>query len=623
MNKKKISYLFLAVVLFLLAATVGSLCLGAASLRPLQIWKAVQMGAAGGYEGHIFWYVRLPRTIACLLAGAGLSVSGVIIQAVLANPLASSNIIGVNAGAGMAVTLCCACGVVSGWMIAGAAFAGALFAVMIVAVAAQKLKASRTTVILGGVAVNSFFTAVSEMITTLIPEAGTLSAEFRVGGFSSISHLRLIPAGMLILAGLAVVMTLSTELDVMNLGDETAQSLGLSVKRMRTIFLVLAALLAGASVSFAGILGFVGLIVPHTMQKLAGSESRCLIPLCALGGAGFVTVCDTLSRVLFMPYELPVGILISFIGGPFFVWMIVKRRTAYPAVRSGFERKAKKTEQRMQCSVEECMTPAEQSCRSLIKLEAVCSGYDHQEVLRKITIQADAGKVTVLAGSNGCGKSTVLKTLMGIAEKSEGEIWIAEKRMEEYRPEELAQKIAYFAQNHNVPEISARGMVLHGRFPYLNYPRRYRKTDLAAAENALQRVGMEAYAETNMNQLSGGMQQKIYLAMVLAQDTPVVLLDEPTSFLDISCQMRLMETAKQLAAQGKAVLLVLHDLPLALRTADQLFVLQDGTVRGSGTPEEIWKSGVLEEVFGVKVRGVQTETGWQYYCVDVEETFFR
>ncbi len=326
MSKRQIHKVFFWTAVICIAAVFGSLCLGAASLSLAELWKALSGGTSGGLGGNIFWYVRMPRTSACLLAGAGLSVSGAIIQGVLANQLASPGIIGVNAGAGMAVTVCCAFGAVSGWIIAGASFAGALSAVLLVTLTAQRLKASRTTVILGGVAVNSFFGAVSEAVITLIPEAGLLSSDFRVGGFSSVSHLRLIPAGILIIAALLCVFSLCNELDLMNLGEETAQSLGLSVRKMRTVLLGLAALLAGASVSFAGILGFVGLIVPHTMRRFVGSESKYLLPLCALGGAAFVTLCDVAARVLFIPYEVPVGILMSFIGGPFFVWLLLKKK---------------------------------------------------------------------------------------------------------------------------------------------------------------------------------------------------------------------------------------------------------------------------------------------------------
>lgn len=323
MDKKK--RLFPAAFVFCLAAAVFSLLLGAVRLSPPQLWKALLEGP-GNTAGYIFWYARLPRTAACLLSGAALSVSGAVIQAVLSNKLASPGIIGVNAGAGLAVTACCALGLLSGWVIALSAFGGAMVSVLLVMFTAEKTGASRTTVILGGVAVNSFLNALSEALTTLVPDAGVLSGDFRVGGFSSVVPVRLLPAGILICGALLVVLTLHNELDVLALGEETAQSLGMSVKKTRTLFLVLSAMLAGASVSFAGLLGFVGLIVPHAARSLVGSESRNLLPLCAIGGAGFVTACDLVSRLLFIPYELPVGILMSVLGGPFFLGLLLKRK---------------------------------------------------------------------------------------------------------------------------------------------------------------------------------------------------------------------------------------------------------------------------------------------------------
>ena len=325
MNKKKLPLIFGIVAAICLVAALASLCLGAANVTVKQLFEAILKTEESTY-GVIFWYVRLPRTCACLLAGAGFAVSGAVIQSVLANKLASPGIIGVNAGAGMAVTLCCALGAVSGWLIAGASFVGAVFAVLLVALTAQKINASRTTVILGGVAINSIFAAISDAIVTMIPEAGVMSTDFRIGGFSSVSHVRLVPAAILIVCALIAILCLCNELDIMSLGEETAHSLGLNVSRMRTLFLVLAALLAGASVSFAGLLGFVGLIIPHMMRRFVGSESRYLISLCAIGGAGFVTLCDVAARICFKPYELPVGILMSCIGGPFFVWLLLKKK---------------------------------------------------------------------------------------------------------------------------------------------------------------------------------------------------------------------------------------------------------------------------------------------------------
>lgn len=298
-------------ICLLLLSAVLSLCLGAAGWNP---------------EQFILLYVRLPRTAACLLAGAALSVSGAVIQEVLHNKLASPSIIGVNAGAGLAVTVCCACGAISGWAVAGAAFLGACVSVLLIVAVAEKVGASRTTVILGGVAVNAFLNALSEALTTLIPEIGMMTADFRVGGFGSVSHLRLIPAGVLILLALGAVFLLHNELDVLALGEETAQGLGMDVKKIRTALLVLAAMLAGAAVSFGGLLGFIGLIVPHAVRKLTGSESKYLLPLCAICGAAFVMICDTAARMLFSPFELPVGIVLSVLGGPFFLWLLMKRK---------------------------------------------------------------------------------------------------------------------------------------------------------------------------------------------------------------------------------------------------------------------------------------------------------
>lgn len=325
MKKRNVKLLFVAAAALCVVAALLSFCLGAARLTLPDLWEAIQTGPTNAH-GRIFWYARFPRTIACLLAGAALAVSGAVIQGVLTNKLASPGVIGVNAGAGLAVTICCAFGAVSGWAIAGAAFGGAILAVLLVALTAQKIGASRTTVILGGVAVNSCLNAVSEAISILVPEAGMQAADFRVGGFSAVSYTRLIPAAILILLGLLAILTLCNELDVISLGEDTAQGLGMPVKKMRTLFLALAALLAGATVSFAGLLSFVGLIVPHIVRRFVGSESGKLIPLCAMAGASLVTLCDLAARTLFQPFEIPVGIIMSVVGGPFFLFLLLRRK---------------------------------------------------------------------------------------------------------------------------------------------------------------------------------------------------------------------------------------------------------------------------------------------------------
>ncbi|MCR5263161.1 MAG: iron ABC transporter permease [Clostridiales bacterium] len=316
--------MLISAAVFTAAAAVLNICLGASSVTLPQLFRALISGPDNTAAARILWYVRLPRTAACLMAGAGLAVSGAVIQKVLANNLASPGIIGINAGAGLAVAACCACGAYAGWAVAGTSFLGAMAATFTVVTVARKSGASRATVVLSGVAVTACLNAVTQTIITVFPDAALASVDFRVGGFSSVNQARLLPASLLILAGIAVICTLTNELDVLSLGDDTAQTLGLRAARTRNVMLTLAALLAGASVSFAGLLGFVGLIVPHIARRIIGNESSRLIPFCALLGGGFVAVCDLAARLIFAPYELPAGILMSFLGGPFFIWLLLR-----------------------------------------------------------------------------------------------------------------------------------------------------------------------------------------------------------------------------------------------------------------------------------------------------------
>lgn len=324
--RNKTVRLYLAGAVFLILAAAAGILLGSSHLSFAEIRQALTDGFSSSAGARIFGYVRLPRTIASLFCGAALASSGAVIQAVLANSLASPGIIGVNAGAGLAVTLCTAAGIFGGWYLPAAAFLGAFLTVTLVGLGAQKWGSSRGTVILLGVAMNSLLGAVSDTVITFIPEVGVMSNDFRIGEFSSVTWQRLVPAAVLIGGALAVLLTLGNALDVLTLGDENARGLGMNTQAARTLFLLLAALLAGCAVSLAGLLSFVGLIVPNIMRRLAGSRSDHLIGLCALYGGAFVCLCDTAARTLFTPYEIPVGIIMAFLGAPFFVFILVKGR---------------------------------------------------------------------------------------------------------------------------------------------------------------------------------------------------------------------------------------------------------------------------------------------------------
>ena len=248
----------------------------------------------------------------------------------------------------------------------------------------------------------------------------------------------------------------------------------------------------------------------------------------------------------------------------------------------------------------------------MIQLKNVCAGYEEKEVLHNICVNFPEGKITAIVGPNGCGKSTLIKSLVRINPHTSGEIFVKNKNIKDYSSKELAQQIAYVAQNKQIPDISVLKMVLHGRFPYLSYPRRYGKEDLEIARQALDWAGLSDLENELVSHLSGGMQQKVYIAMALAQDSQAILMDEPTTYLDISHQLRLMEMIKQLAEKGKTVVLVLHDLSQAFRIADEVIVLKEGSTLSAGTPLQVFESGKLEEAFGVTIERVETKSGWHY-----------
>ncbi len=319
----RIRWLYAVAILFVLASALLGILLGSTALSPAKLFRILLEADKNSPEYRIFWYVRFPRPLAALFCGAALAVSGAVIQKVLANRLASPSIVGVNAGAGLAVTICATLGILGGWQLSLFSFLGAFFTVLIVSVGAKRWGASRGTVVLIGVALNSLLGAISDTLITLDPNVGIFRNEFKIGDFSYLSFSALPPAFLMIGIALILLFVLSNQLDVLSLGEETASALGMNTSRMRVLFLLLAAILAGAAVSVAGLLSFVGLLVPHAIRRLGATESRHQLPLCALFGGGFVALCDTLSRVLFAPYEIPVGILMAFLGAPFFLYLLL------------------------------------------------------------------------------------------------------------------------------------------------------------------------------------------------------------------------------------------------------------------------------------------------------------
>lgn len=248
----------------------------------------------------------------------------------------------------------------------------------------------------------------------------------------------------------------------------------------------------------------------------------------------------------------------------------------------------------------------------MIELKNLSVGYGGQPVLRDVNLEFPRGQVTVLLGPNGCGKSTLLKSLPGLSDRISGDILVDGRPIGGYTSQELARRVSYLPQTRRVPDMTVERLVRHGRFPYLSYPRRYSREDLALARQAMEQVGITEFAHTPLAKLSGGTRQRACIAMALAQDTDAVLLDEPNTHLDIAHQLQLMELCQDLAQRGKGVVLVLHDLNLAMEYADQMAVLFEGGILARGTPGQVYESGALERAFGVRVLRTETEHGMLY-----------
>ncbi len=325
-DRDRTEKIFIAVcaLLVILAAVLG-ICLGSVKIPVSELFEAIISGGET-VNSRIILYARVPRVAAAALAGCALAVSGVIIQAVLENPLAAPSVIGVNSGAGFFAVLAMALFPQNSAAVPTAAFLGAVVTVLAVYAIAVKSGASKITLVLAGVAVSNLLTAGINTVTTFYPDALNGISSFKIGGVSGITLEKLSPAWIYIVIGIVIAMLLSHELDILALGDRTAKSLGMNIKTIRLVLLVSSALLAGAAVSFAGLLSFIGLIVPHMARHFIKSGNARLIPASALMGAAFVIFCDMLSRFLFAPYEIQLGIVVSYIGVPFFIYLIMKRK---------------------------------------------------------------------------------------------------------------------------------------------------------------------------------------------------------------------------------------------------------------------------------------------------------
>ncbi len=274
----------------------------------------------------IIWNVRFPRVIIGALTGMNLALSGALLQGVMKNPMADPHIIGVSSGAGLLGVLILIVFPAYVYLLMPVAFIGAMGAAVLVYGLAWNKGVSPLRIILSGVAVSALLNSGVTALYTLYSDRVSGAVSFMAGSLTAKSWQHVEMLWPYSIVGAVLALLSSKKMNVLSLGDDISRGLGLHTERFRFMMLALSSLLAASAVSTVGLLGFVGLIVPHAVRLIIGNDYRLLLPCSALLGAGVVGICDTLARVAFDPIELPVGIIMGFIGAPFFLYMLRKKK---------------------------------------------------------------------------------------------------------------------------------------------------------------------------------------------------------------------------------------------------------------------------------------------------------
>lgn len=330
----------LAVILFIVmvaAVSVGSANLSVAdSLRMVLdkipfVRNMIDTSDIGATYETIIWKVRMPRILLSALAGGALAVVGTVFQGVFRNSLADPHILGVSSGAALGATLAMLTGISVNLLGLGTigvfAFAGALITVFLVyRVSRISGEISTTSMLLTGTAISTMLSAVISLLMTFNHDQIVKVYMWTMGSFSSATWEKVGFLAFFALLGTVILIGYSGKLNVMMMGEEDAKCLGIDTDRTRRILIVTASLLVAAAVSVSGVIGFVGLIVPHCVRMVSGSDNRKLMPYVFFVGAIFLTICDTAARTIAAPIEIPVGIITSIFGAPYFIALVLTRR---------------------------------------------------------------------------------------------------------------------------------------------------------------------------------------------------------------------------------------------------------------------------------------------------------
>ena len=553
--------LFLLLLVFFSAINTGSLSVSFGQLLR-GLFVEYDENVAAVYD------LRFPRILISMLAGAAIAVSGVLFQAVLKNPLADPGIIGISSGAGFAAVCVSTFFPTLYFFTPFAAFFGGVAAFFLVYCLSWKQGLSPLRIILTGVAVDALFTGLSSIFSTMTGGQRTGVASIVEANITQKTWSDVGTLFPYVLAGLFLAILFVGECNLLSLEDKTARGLGINVNRTRIVISLTAVLLASVSTAVAGAVSFLGLIVPHIGRLLVGSDHKVLIPFSTLAGAFTFLLADTIGRTIAAPYEVSAAVIMSVVGGPFFILLL---------------RRSKNME------------------TNAMEVKNLSFSYGSNQILSDISLTIPRGKITTIMGANGCGKSTLFSLMTKNLTPGKGKILLEEKSIKKYSLSEFARKVSIVHQHNSAAEdITIERLVSYGRTPYQKMLGGKSEEDERLIEQALQVTGLLDLRDREIGRLSGGQRQRVWIAMALAQNTELLFLDEPTTYLDIRDQLEILELVKKLNEEFDITIdMVLHDINQTIYFSDKIIGLQGGHVAIEGAPDQVITEESIQKLYGV------------------------
>ena len=576
MNKTRTSRIwggFLLLLLLLFVFLLWNIFAGSVSLSASEIWRILWGGDVGFTQSQIIMKIRLPRLLSALILGGALSLSGYLLQTFFHNPIAGPFVLGISSGAKM--TVCVAMlallsrgKTTSSAILIAAAFVGAMVSMGFVLLISQRVKRMSLLVVCG-VMIGYICSALTDFLVTFADDSSIVNLHnWSLGSFSGMSWENV--KTMAGVCGVTLLLTffLSKPIRAYQLGEVYAQNMGVPLRAFRTALILLSSVLSACVTAFAGPISFVGIAVPHLMKSLFKSaDPLVMIPACFLGGGVFCLFCDLIARTAFAPTEVSISSVTAVFGA---------HRHLHDDPQKGGV-----------------------SMAAYLETKDLTVGYHGKPLIEDVALHVQRGKIVTLIGPNGSGKSTILKTIIGQLSKVSGTVFLDGKAMEARSRNEIARRMAILMTARMEPELmTCRDVVSSGRYPYTGRLGILQPEDQAIVERSLEQVGGMAFADRPFSAISDGQRQRILLARALCQEPEIIVLDEPTSFLDIRYKLELLTVLKRMVRENHlAVLLSLHELELAERISDTVVCVAGDRIDRIGPPEEIFTRAYIAKLY--------------------------